>query len=83
MIIAGSGKFDRDGNAPRAPLSVSRDLATALAPSGIATLRRDKRGVGASGGEFLSAGLSDNIDDARAAVRAVTTSRRAHARRWR
>ena len=71
VIIAGSGPIDRDGNAPRAPLSVSRNLATALAGSGIATLRYDKRGVGASGGEFLRAGLSDNIDDARAALAAV------------
>lgn len=71
VIIAGSGPIDRDGNAPRAPLSISRNLATALAGSGIATLRYDKRGVGASGGEFLGAGLSDNIDDARAALAAV------------
>ena len=71
VIIAGSGPIDRDGDAPRAPLSVSRNLATSLAGSGIATLRYDKRGVGASGGEFLGAGLSDNIDDARAALAAV------------
>jgi hypothetical protein len=71
VIIAGSGPIDRDGNAPRAPLSVSRNLATALAGSGIATLRYDKRGVGASGGDFLRASLSDNIDDARAALAAI------------
>ncbi len=71
VIIAGSGPIDRDGNAPRAPLSVSHDLAAALAPSGIATLRYDKRGVGASGGEFLHASLTDNIDDARSALAAV------------
>ena len=71
VIIAGSGPIDRDGNSPGAPLSVSRNLAASLAGSGIATLRYDKRGVGASGGEFLGAGLSDNIDDARAALAAV------------
>ena len=32
------------------PLGLGRDLAVALAASGIASLRYDKRGVGASGG---------------------------------
>ena len=76
VIIAGSGPINRYGDAPRAPLSVSRNLAASLAGGGIATLRYDKRGVGASGGEFLGAGLSDNIDDARAALAAVADDTR-------
>ena len=45
-----------------------RQLATHLAENGIGSLRYDKRGVGASEGDFWTAGLSDNIDDAAAAV---------------
>ena len=37
----------------------------------MATLRYDKRGVGASGGDFLSAGLCDNVDDARTALESL------------
>jgi alpha-beta hydrolase superfamily lysophospholipase len=53
------------------PLGVSRQLAEALAARGITSLRYDKRGVGASAGSFLAAGLSDNIADAHAALDAL------------
>ena len=68
VILPGSGEVDRDSNHRRIPLGVSRDLAHALAGKGIVSLRYDKRGMGASGGSFLSTGLSDNIDDATAAL---------------
>lgn len=68
VLITGSGPLDRDGNDRRAPIDVSRQLAEQLARTGVATLRYDKRGVAASGGDFLAAGLQDNIDDARAAL---------------
>lgn len=68
VILPGSGDVDRDSNHKRIPLGVSRDLAHALAARGVASLRYDKRGVGASGGRFLETGLSDNIDDANAAL---------------
>ena len=71
VLVNGSGKLDRDGDDRRAPLGVSRQLADALANSGIQSLRYDKRGVGASGGDFLHAGFTDNIDDARSAVHAL------------
>jgi pimeloyl-ACP methyl ester carboxylesterase len=50
IIVAGSGPTDRDGNTPlRAGRNDSlRQLAWALGREGIATLRYDKRGVGAS-----------------------------------
>jgi pimeloyl-ACP methyl ester carboxylesterase len=71
VLINGSGDLDRDGNSRRARLGISRDIAAALAATGVASLRFDKRGVGASGGDYLSAGLDDNIDDARAAIAAL------------
>src|SRR6185437_11043535 len=55
LIIAGSGPTDRDGNSP-APVAPGRTLDTdsykllaqALAAHGIASVRYDKRGIGAS-----------------------------------
>ncbi|GLI26665.1 acyl-CoA thioester hydrolase [Agromyces rhizosphaerae] len=68
LLIPGSGQVDRNSDHRRMRLGVTRDLAAALADSGVASLRYDKRGVGASGGDYLSAGLSDNVADATAAL---------------
>lgn len=50
LLLAGSGPTDRDGNQPDSNLTPNtlRDLAAALAARGVASLRYDKRGVGAS-----------------------------------
>jgi pimeloyl-ACP methyl ester carboxylesterase len=50
LIIAGSGPTDRDGNSPAlpGPNNSLKLLAEGLADEGVATLRYDKRGVGAS-----------------------------------
>jgi alpha/beta superfamily hydrolase len=64
LILPGSGPLDRDANHRRAPLGVSRDIAAALSGRGIASLRYDRRGAGASGGMFLATGFSDNATDA-------------------
>ena len=48
LIIAGSGPTDRDGNQGGRGAATLRRLAHALAEAGVATLRTDKRGVGAS-----------------------------------
>lgn len=48
LIVAGSGPTDRDGNAPSLHLNTYSKLASALASNGIATVRYDKRGIGAS-----------------------------------
>lgn len=68
VLIVGSGLVDRDENHKRLPIDVMRQLAASLADAGVASLRYDKRGVGASGGDFWTAGLSDNVRDAAAAV---------------
>jgi pimeloyl-ACP methyl ester carboxylesterase len=52
LILPGSGPTDRDGNSPLGLVSDAyRLLAEGLATQGIATLRIDKRGIGASGGD--------------------------------
>ncbi|WP_353827669.1 alpha/beta hydrolase [Agromyces sp. SYSU T0242] len=71
LLIPGSGPVDRDSDHKRMRLGVSRDLAHALADAGVASLRYDKRGIGASGGDFLAAGLGDNVADAAAALAAL------------
>lgn len=48
LLLAGSGPTDRDGNQPpQLVTDLLKDLAQALAGLGIASLRYDKRGVGA------------------------------------
>lgn len=50
VLIAGSGPTDRDGNNPLVPerLDLLKQIAELLAAAGIASLRYDKRGIGAS-----------------------------------
>lgn len=48
LIIAGSGATDRDGNDPVMKRNSLKMLSAALLERGIATLRYDKRGIGAS-----------------------------------
>ncbi|MCW3148258.1 alpha/beta hydrolase [Stutzerimonas stutzeri] len=48
LLIAGSGPTDRDGNNPAGPNDSLKRLAQGLAKLGVASLRYDKRGVGAS-----------------------------------
>ena len=50
LIIAGSGPTDRDGNTPLLPgkNDTLKQLALGLASRGVASVRYDKRGVGAS-----------------------------------
>ncbi|MFG1860768.1 alpha/beta hydrolase family protein [Microbispora bryophytorum] len=71
LLVPGSGPVDRDSDHRRLPLGVTRQLAEAFAAAGIASLRYDKRGVGASTGGFLAAGFRDNMDDAGAALAAL------------
>jgi fermentation-respiration switch protein FrsA (DUF1100 family) len=66
VLVSGSGPQDRDETVfGHRPFLV---LADHLTRSGIAVLRYDDRGVGASGGDFASATSRDFADDAGAAV---------------
>jgi len=69
LIIAGSGKGDRDGNITRMKMNLYKDLAEFLTEKGFATLRYDKRGTHKSGGSFMETGLKNLIDDACACVK--------------
>jgi alpha-beta hydrolase superfamily lysophospholipase len=48
LVVAGSGPVDRDGNIPNLPNDSLKLLAHGLAEQGIASLRTDKRAIGAS-----------------------------------
>ena len=73
VIIPGSGPTDRNGNSPLIPGANNglRLLAEGLAAHGIASLRYDKRGVGASAAASLSEAqlrFDNSADDAAAWV---------------
>lgn len=79
LIIAGSGPTDRDGNNPMMKNNSLKMLAVGLAEDGIATLRYDKRGIGAS----QSAGLKeenlrfeDYVEDAEAWIKKLKDDNR-------
>jgi uncharacterized protein len=71
LLINGSGPIDRNSAMPGMALGLGRALATALAGHGCVVLRYDKRGVGASGGDYLSTGFHDECGDAAAVLAAL------------
>ena len=73
LLISGSGPLDRDSNHKGTRLDVMRQIAVGLADSGIASLRYDRRGIAGSDGDYMSAGLWDNLEDARAALAGLRT----------
>lgn len=77
LILAGSGPTDRDGNSPLGVRAAPyRLLAEALAAQGIASLRVDKRGIGASATAMPSEQelrVQTYADDARAWAAALRT----------
>lgn len=68
ILITGSGPQNRDSEIEGLPgYAPFRWIAEYLSARGIAVLRYDDRGVGASGGDFRSATAADFADDAEAA----------------
>ena len=79
LFLAGSGPTDRDANSSLGlRTDAYRLLAEALAARGIASLRYDKRGVGASGRDFDPA--TTVLDDFAADALAITARLRADPR---
>jgi pimeloyl-ACP methyl ester carboxylesterase len=80
VLVSDTGPHDRQGNlvrgkggseefaGPGAGASLQRAVAQSLAAAGLAVLRYDDRGCGASEGDFGSARFSDFAADAAAAV---------------
>jgi hypothetical protein len=71
LLLHASGPLDRDGNTAKHRLELGPPLAAELARHGIATLRYDRRGVGATFGDWRASGFVDNRQDAVAALRAL------------
>lgn len=68
LLLVGSGEIDRDSDNALMPLGVTRELAAALGQAGIASLRYDKRGVGASAGSYVATTFADAREDGAAAL---------------
>lgn len=69
ILVTGSGPQDRDEGTPALPkFRAFAQIADTLSRRGIAVLRLDDRGIGASGGTFAGATTADFADDTRAAV---------------
>ncbi len=69
LIVPGTGKSDRDGNGGGLNMNLYKQLAHRISELGFVTLRYDKRGTHASGGDYYKTGLWDLVDDAEACVR--------------
>lgn len=68
LLISGSGPLDRNSDTKKMKLGVMGQVASHLEARGIASFRFDRRGVGASSGDFYTTGLYDNVADAQAAL---------------
>jgi len=71
ILLTGSGPQDRDEDTPGPgglKLAIFKTLAIRLAEEGVASLRCDDRGVGASTGDFAAATLDTFVSDASAMV---------------
>ena len=73
VTVTGSGPQDRDENIGLQGYRPFRQLADALARRGIAVLRMDDRGTGASGGTFKGSTSADFAEDVRAGLAYLRT----------
>lgn len=73
LMLPGSGQTDRNNNAKQLKINFFPPLVSALAARGIASFRYDKRGVGASVGDYWSCGFHDLVADAQAAISYLAT----------
>jgi dipeptidyl aminopeptidase/acylaminoacyl peptidase len=68
VTVTGSGPQDRDEHIPLEGFRPFRQIADSLARRGIAVLRMDDRGTGASGGTFKGSTTADFAEDVRAGL---------------
>ncbi len=73
VTITGSGPQDRDENIGLPGFRPFRQIADSLGRHGIAVLRMDDRGTGASGGMFKGATSADFAEDVRAGLAYLLT----------
>jgi dienelactone hydrolase len=73
VTVTGSGPQDRDENIGLPGFQPFRQLADSLARRGIAVLRMDDRGTGASGGTFKGSTSADFAEDVRAGLAYLRT----------
>ena len=73
VTVTGSGPQDRDENIGLQGFRPFRQLADSLARRGIAVLRMDDRGTGASGGTFKGSTSVDFAEDVRAGLAYLRT----------
>ena len=73
VTVTGSGPEDRDENIGLPGYLPFRQIADALGRHGIAVLRMDDRGTGASGGTFKGATSADFAEDIRAGLAYLRT----------
>ncbi len=73
VTVTGSGPQDRDENIGLQGFRPFRQLADSLARRGIAMLRMDDRGTGASGGTFKGSTSADFAEDVRAGLAYLRT----------
>ena len=90
VFIHGSGAVDRNENPDPElagahirglELNIFSDIATALAEGGIGSLRYDKRGIGASEGDYNTRRVDDLVNDIRAAIATLRADERIDASR--
>ncbi|MFJ7214894.1 alpha/beta hydrolase [Amycolatopsis sp. NPDC098790] len=80
LCLPGSGKLDRNSDTAKLRMDLGRPLAEKLARHGLASFRYDRRGVGATPGDWHTVGFLDNRADAAAALQAVRTHPAVHGR---
>ena len=73
VTVTGSGPQDRDENIGLQGYRPFRQIADSLARRGIAVLRMDDRGTGASGGTFKGSTSADFAEDVRAGLAYLRT----------
>ncbi|MFD9945370.1 alpha/beta hydrolase family protein [Nonomuraea sp. NPDC059023] len=69
VLLLMPGKLDRDGNLGKGRVELGGPLAAALAAKGVASYRYDRRGVGATPGDWQATGFYQHRADAAAALR--------------